>query len=30
VRYCSEILYELATTEELDVGMTAWGITQAM
>ena len=29
LRYCSESLDELATAENLDAGMTAWGITQA-
>ena len=29
LKYCSESLDELATAENLDAGMTAWGITQA-
>jgi hypothetical protein len=30
LRDCSESLDELATAEDLNAGMTAWGITQAM
>ena len=30
LRDCSESLDALATAEDLDAGMTAWGITQAM